>query len=85
MVNFELLNKKIKNSGMTVVAVAEKSGILRATLYNKLNGSSDFKASEILKLSSALGLSVDERNNIFFAQECELNSTKRNETVKEVV
>ncbi len=85
MVNFELLNKKIKNSGMTVVAVAEKSGILRETLYNKLNGSSDFKASEILKLSSALGLSVDERNNIFFAQESELNSTKRNETVKEVV
>ena len=84
MVDFELLNKKIKKSGMTVVAIAEKSGILRETLYNKLNGSSDFKASEILKLSNTLGLSADERNDIFFAQDSELNSLKQMEA-KEVV
>lgn len=75
MVDFELLNKKIHDSGMTMVAVAAKSGFLRETLYKKLNGSTEFKASEILRLSNVLGLSVYERNQIFFAEDDELNST----------
>lgn len=73
--NLALLNKKIRNSGMTIVAIAEKSGILRETLYNKLNGSVEFKASEIIRLSKTLRLSSDERDMIFFAEESELNST----------
>ncbi len=76
MVDFGLLNAKIKDSGMTIVAIAEKSGILRETLYNKLNGSVDFKASEILRLSNTLRLSPMDRDAIFFAEESELNSRK---------
>lgn len=34
--NYKLLNDKIRNSGMTMVAIAEKTGILRETLYNRL-------------------------------------------------
>lgn len=62
---------------MTIVAIAEKSGILRETLYNKLNGSVEFKASEILRLSKALRLSTEERDLIFFTEDSELNSTRK--------
>ncbi len=66
MVNTRLLEETIRNSGMTMVAVAEKSGILRETLYNKLRGTSEFKASEITNLSKVLRLSTKERDDIFF-------------------
>ena len=68
LVKLDLLNNKIKDSGMTVVSVARKTGVSRETLYNQLNGSVEFKASEILSISDALGLSVKERNEIFFAK-----------------
>lgn len=75
MVDILMLEKAIENSGMTVVAVAKKSGILRETLYNRLRGLGEFKASEIAGLSTALGLTSMERDEIFFAKERELNST----------
>ena len=46
MANVELLKEKISNSGMTVTAIADKSGILRETLYNRMK-SGNFYASEI--------------------------------------
>lgn len=61
------LKKAIKDSGMTIVAIAEKTGILRETLYNKINGESEFKASEISALSKVLQLSNEMRDAIFFA------------------
>lgn len=74
MVNLILLEKKMKDSGMTIVAISEKSGILRETLYNKLKGLSEFKASEITALSNVLNLSGKERDEIFFEFKGELNS-----------
>ena len=79
MTDFELLKEKIKDSGMTMVAIAKKSGILRATLYNRLNGVGDFTASEMLALSDVLRLSNKERNAIFFARKVELNATTKGE------
>ena len=49
----------------TVKAVAEKSGILRETLYNRLKGVGEFTASEIVSLSNTLNLSPTERDDIF--------------------
>ena len=57
-----------------MVAISEKSGILRETLYNKLKGLSEFKASEITALSNVLNLSSKERDEIFFGFKSELNS-----------
>lgn len=68
MVDLVLLNSKMRDSGMTITAIAEKSGISRETLYNKMSGSADFKASEILNLSNTLRLSALERDEIFFAE-----------------
>ena len=68
MTDFELLKTKIKESGITMVAIAKKSGILRETLYNRLNGVGDFTASEMVAISQTLGLSDEERDAIFFCQ-----------------
>lgn len=68
MVDIEKLKEVIDDSGMTKVAIASKSGILRATLYKKLAGQGEFTASEIERLAEALKLSVAQRNAIFFAK-----------------
>lgn len=54
LTDFELLNEVIADSGMTMSAIASKSGILRETLYNRLKGVGEFTASEITGLSETL-------------------------------
>lgn len=63
--NKQLLKDSIKDSGMSVTAIAKKSGIVRETLYNKIE-SGNFYASEIIALSRALRLTCEERDAIFF-------------------
>ena len=63
------LNEVIKDSGMTVTAIANKSGINRVTLYNRMNGKGEFTISEIVALSRVLSMDTDTRNAIFFADE----------------
>ena len=81
MTDTEALKKCIENSGMTITFVAEKSGILRETFYNRMK-TGDFKLSEICALVQVLSLSRDERDKIFFAKESELKSTKDEKGVK---
>lgn len=64
--NIKMLKNKIATSGMTMVSIAAKTGILRETLYNRLNENGEFKASEIAALASVLRLSRDEVDEIFF-------------------
>lgn len=66
MPNLEQLQEKISDSGMTMVAIAQKSGISRETLYNKLKGQGEFKASEIVGLTKTLRLTTEDRDAIFF-------------------
>lgn len=73
MTDVAALRKCIDDSGMTVTAVAEKSGILRETLYNRMK-TGDFKLSEICALVRVLRLNINERDRIFFADKSELNS-----------
>lgn len=76
MVDMETLARKIKDSGMSFKSVAQKSGMLRETLYNRINGVGEFKASEISALQATLHLTTSERDDIFFKKNSELNSTK---------
>ncbi len=69
MPNIEKLNEVIKDSGMTVTAIANKSGINRITLYNRMNGKGEFTISEIIALTRVLHMDTDTRNAIFFADE----------------
>ncbi|MBR4406024.1 MAG: hypothetical protein IKT30_06590 [Bacteroidaceae bacterium] len=67
MTDMELLQAKIKDSGMTIKAIAEKSSIDRCTLYNRLNGKGEFTASEITGITGALRLTKPERDKIFLS------------------
>lgn len=67
MTDMELLLSKIKESGMTMVAISEKSGIDRTTLYNRFKGKGEFTASEIVSISSVLRLTKPERDKIFLS------------------
>lgn len=78
MTDVAALKKRMDDSGLTVVFIAEKTGILRETLYNRMK-TGDFKLSEICALSEVLNLSRDERDCIFFTCDSELKSAKRNE------
>lgn len=76
MTDIIAFKKCIEDSGMTVTFVAEKAGILRETLYNRMK-TGDFKLSEICALSQVLRLSKDERDKIFFADNSEYKSAKK--------
>lgn len=71
MGNIELLKEKIDDSGITMTALARKTGIKRETLYNRLKGIGDFTASEIVPLSKVLHLSAKEKEAIFFTPRVE--------------
>lgn len=65
MLNMELLRKKMDSSGMSITFISSKLGVARETLYNKMNGKSDFSATEIVALTELLKLTRDERDKIF--------------------
>ena len=60
------LREHIDESGMMVTAVADKSGILRETLYNRMAGKGEFTVREMVALSNTLRLTAEERDYIFF-------------------
>lgn len=66
MTDITELRKLIEDSGKTMKAVAKQSGIVRETLYNRLDGKGEFKASEIQGLALALNLTNEQRDAIFF-------------------
>jgi len=60
------LRKKITSSGMSFTYVSSKLGITREGFYKKMANETEFKASEIAMLRKVLGLTVKERDDIFF-------------------
>lgn len=71
-----LLRKVIDESGISITYLAKKLGISREGFYKKLNGDTEYKASEIFKLQKILHLTDKTRDKIFFAHNSELDSTK---------
>lgn len=67
MADIEMLKKCIEQSGMTMTAISEKSGINRVTLYNRLNGVGEFTVSEVVGLVEALRLKKPDRDKIFLS------------------
>lgn len=74
MTNTKLLRNEIDKSGMSITFIARKIGITRECFYKKMNGENEFKASEIVTLSSILRLSMEKREKIFFASLGDLKS-----------
>lgn len=66
--NYLKLNEAIDNSGISITAIAEKMGVSRGSLYNKISGNTEFSVSEIVGFCNALRLTADERDAIFFTK-----------------
>ena len=64
--NLELLKKKIEDSGLKQIHISEQLGIDRGSLYNKLNGKSEFTMTEIVNLCRVLNIDDKEKIQIFF-------------------
>lgn len=71
MTNEKKLKAKIVESGFNQEQVAEMLGLTIATFNYKVNGKSEFKASEIKKLWEVLSLTESDCMAIFFADAVE--------------
>lgn len=67
MVNSNILRQTIKNNGIKMKFVAEKLGISPNSLTRKINNQTEFKLSEIEKLSVILTLTEADKTALFFA------------------
>lgn len=66
MTNTIKLKDAIKRSGYRIYFIAEQLNITYTGFRKKIKGESEFKASEISKLSELLNLDTEERDQIFF-------------------
>ena len=62
------LDSAIYESGLKLEAIANKMGINRVSLWNKIQGRTEFKVSEITSLAKILNLSAEQRDDIFFGK-----------------
>jgi len=68
MTNTKLLREKIEKSGYKMQFIAEKLGISRFALLQKIENKSDFRVPEVQALCDLLEIrTLTERNRIFFA------------------
>jgi len=67
MTDTSLLRKTISESGLKFSFIAEQLGLSRFGLMKKIDGDTEFKASEIAKLSDILKIDNKNRDRIFFA------------------
>lgn len=69
MVNTQYLDDLIKSKGFKKDFIAEKLGISRQSLHNKITNNREFTGLEIKKLCEILGITNwKEINAIFFAE-----------------
>ena len=61
------LRNAVDKSGLKYNKIAGEMGISPYSLQKKIDNLTEFKASEIVKLSMLLSLSDAERSSIFFA------------------
>lgn len=67
MTDTKTLRARIEAKGLKFKAIAENLGITPYCLQRKINNENEFKVSEVDKLSSMLGLTLSEKEAIFFS------------------
>ena len=60
------LRASIARAGITNRKLAEQLGLSEQAFYNKIQGDTEFKGSEIKGLAKVLNLSMKDVNTIFF-------------------
>ena len=68
MTDTKELHQRIEASGLKYKYIAQKLGITAYTLQLKIDNDNEFKVSEVDALSALLGLSLREKDAIFFAK-----------------
>lgn len=64
--NYPQFHASMVESGFSKKEIANTLGISEQALYNKLNGLTEFKNSEIKTISKLFNLTMDAVNIIFF-------------------
>ena len=67
MANLARLNTVIEESGVKLVAIADKLDISRQALYAKLKGETEFSVEQVGTLTRFLHLSMDDVYEIFLS------------------
>ena len=75
MTNTLELEVAIVRANIKKKELANELGISQMGLYKKINNVTEFKASEISKLTGLLNLNTNEQKVIFFTQNSDLKST----------
>lgn len=65
MFNKELLDEVVRNSGLKLSAIQERTGIKRSAWDSRARGDVEFKPSEIVAVCSVLNLTKRQRELIF--------------------
>lgn len=68
MVNTQLLDAKIKESGLKSSYISDTLGISRQAFNNKRTNKSPFRGAEMFALSMLLKMTEQEKARIFFAE-----------------
>ena len=63
----ELLKNIVESRNMSLSGLASALGIARQSLYNKLDGRTEFTGAEIKRITALLELSPEERDIIFLS------------------
>ncbi len=71
MVDTKELQLKMQKNGYTLESLAAEMKLSRTGLFNKIHNLSEFRVSEINKISTLLKLKKTELTNIFFASRVE--------------
>lgn len=67
MTDGKLLKEIAKAKQITLQEIADAVGLTRQGLSKKIENRSEFRVSEVTKISKLLGLSEQQKQNIFFA------------------
>lgn len=71
MINTQLLDEKIRQSGLKQNFIVDKIGISNQAFSKKKNNKTPFRVSEIYVICDLLDITDDERMNIFFDAQVE--------------
>jgi predicted transcriptional regulator len=66
MTNKLLLEMYIRRAGFTNRDLAKAAGISQTSFYDKMNGRTEFRQSEIKFITNHIGLTNEERDKVFF-------------------
>lgn len=70
-VNTEGFQNLMRRNGFTLETLSEELKLSRTGLFNKIHNKTEFKASEMAKISVLFKMNKSEKDKIFFAVDVE--------------